>query len=63
VDGGSWRTIMTVTASGTTVGEAMCEADGNNFTAGREYEFDVESTGGAEFTALEYGYEILTTNI
>jgi hypothetical protein len=63
VDDGSWRTVATITTTGTVVNESVFEADGNNFASGREYEFDVESTNGAEFTGLEYGYEPIATNL
>lgn len=63
VDGGSFTTILTNTTDDSVVQEAAKDASGNEFTSGREYEFRVESTGGAKITGLVYKYEILETII
>ncbi len=68
VDGGAWTTILTTLGSTAATNELMaCErtidASGTEFTSGREYQFRVESTGGALITGLKYKYEVLTTNL
>ena len=61
VDGGSWITILTKTTSSPDadlVGyQSGIIAAGDQFTDGREYEFRLESTGGAEITGLFYRYK------
>jgi hypothetical protein len=63
VDGGSWTTLLTATTVGRTVAEAVYDVTGKKLTPGTEYEFRVESTGGAPITELQYGYEIFATLI
>lgn len=60
--GGGWTTIFTQTTTGTVVTEAI-KAGSTEFTTGREYEFRIDSTGGAEPTELLYKYEIKPTLI
>ena len=62
VDGGSWTIIFTETADGATITERV-KADGEEFTSGREYEFHIESTGGAVVTELAYNYQNLTSAV
>lgn len=58
VDGGSYNTIGTLSASGSLVLKATNESTGIPFADGYEYQFKVESTSGAEFTELKYAYEV-----
>jgi len=61
VDGGSYATIFTETTDNAVFTE-MVSQGATAFTAGREYEFRLESTGGAEIVELIYTYEVLETN-
>ena len=61
VDGGAFATVFTETTDGAMASEFV-KAGANEFTAGREYEERIESTGGAEITGLVYKYEVLKTN-
>jgi len=67
VDGGAWTTIFTKTATSpdtnTTSFEQVFDAIGNTFTAGREYEFRLESTGFAQIVGYAYKYRVLPTTI
>jgi hypothetical protein len=63
VDGGSYTTIFTETVDGTLTTEAKNESDGKPFQAGREYEFQISSSGGGEITEFKYTYEPLKTLI
>jgi hypothetical protein len=56
VDGGSWTPILTQTTVGTVTTEQVIDAAGTQFTDGREYEFSVQSTGGASITEVKYKY-------
>lgn len=62
VDGGQWLTVFVESADGQVRTEPVTRAQASQFTDGTEYEFHVESTGGAEITALLYKYEIIPTN-
>lgn len=61
IDGGSWTTIFTMSTVGQVVQEAVFDSSGLKFENGREYEFRIESTGGAEITEFKYKYEVLNT--
>ena len=66
VDAGAWVTIFTATYSAdpnksNVAHEATFDSAGKQFRTGREYEFRVESTGGAEPTELKYKIEELET--
>lgn len=66
VDGGDWTTIFTKTASSPDAD--LCtyrttNAQGTPFSQGTEYEFRIESTGGAEITEFAYGYDIIANAI
>lgn len=63
VDDGSWITVYTDTANGSTGFETTVDASGDAFTDGREYEFRLESTGGTVVGEISYRYEVLTSNI
>lgn len=58
----SATTIFTETTDSASASE-FTKAGSTEFTSGREYEFRIESTGGAEITGIVYKYNILTTNI
>jgi len=51
---GTWTEIGTISDVGATAAEFTVEAAGDNFDSGREYEFQLKSTGGAQITALQY---------
>lgn len=63
IDGGSWITIFTEATLGQVVTEDIYDSSNTNFTAGREYQFRIESKGGAIITGLKYKYEVLSTLI
>ena len=58
VDGGAYTTIFTETTDSVVVTEKR-----ESFTEGREYEFKIESTGGAKITGFEYEYKVLQSQI
>ncbi len=60
VDGGSYTTVATCTTTGVNVFE-FTAASGVHFTSGREYEFRIESTLGAEIINFEYDYAVIPT--
>lgn len=62
VDNGSYITIATETTDNAVFTE-MVSAGSTQFTSGREYEFRLDSTGGAEIVELIYTYEVLETNV
>jgi len=62
VDGSALTTIISDTnATGEKVTEAVRENDGKPFGAGREFQFQVESSGGSQIKQIIYEYEILNT--
>lgn len=64
IDGGSFIIVGTFTNAipgESVVAERTFDAAGNQPTSGREYEFHIESTGGAEITELKYKIEVLET--
>lgn len=62
VDGGSWTTIFTESTAGKVRTEPYTRASGATaFTDGFEYEFRVQSTGGAEISSLVYKYDTIKT--
>lgn len=66
VDGGDWTTVFTKTSTSPDTNLVAYESNkpsSGQFTDGRNYEFRIESTGGAQVTGLTYKYEILETNI
>lgn len=60
VDGGSYTTALTATTTGVQVFETK-DAVGVPFTKGREYEFRIESTLGADVIEIGYGYDVIPT--
>ena len=63
VDGGGWTQILTANGTGTVTNETGTDSGGLQFSDGREYEFRIESTGGAVVTELKYKMSILSTLI
>ena len=63
VDAGSWTEIFTETTDSVLITEAKVDTNGALFTEGREYEFRITSTGGAEVTELKYKTELMGTVI
>lgn len=69
VDGGAFQTAVTRSyiASPTDSSDTATSfertqfATGGQFDSGREYQFRIESTGGAEPTSLKYKYELFDT--
>lgn len=62
VDGGTFTTIQVNTnASGEQVFEAGAESDGTPFKTGREFQFQVESTGNAKIKEIAYIYQVIQT--
>lgn len=57
VNGSAWVSIFIENTVGKVVVESTNESTGTPFLDGEEYEFKVISTGGAEITAIKYGYE------
>ena len=58
VDGSSYVTLATLTAaSGLLVLKGINEASGSPLLDGYEFQFKIESTGGAQITELKYEYE------
>ncbi len=65
-----WVTAFTKTSTSPvlpipelTVHEQVKDANGNAFTAGRNFEFRLESTGGAVITGFTYTYDTNKTNL
>lgn len=63
VDGGAYVTVLTQSTVGAVTTEQSAAGVTGGVTSGREYQFRVESTGGAEITELKYSYEILESII
>jgi hypothetical protein len=62
VDGGAWKTIFTENTTGRVRTEPFTRDSVGQFDRGAEFEFHIESTGGAEISGLVYKYEIIPTN-
>lgn len=54
----TYTTVKTFSTTGATYFEAEVDANGALFTAGREFQFRIESTNGAEIVGIDYKYEI-----
>ncbi len=64
VDGSTtWETIQTDAVDNSVFMEATAEDDGTPFAEGREPEFRLESTGGAEITEFSYRYKVKSSQI
>lgn len=63
VNNGSWTTVLTASTTGATRTEPVTRtSSGTAFTDGSEYEFRIESTGGAIPTGIQYKYEKKVSN-
>lgn len=62
VDGGAYTTVLTETTDNEVSTERV-DANGTPFTAGRDYEFRIESTGGAKIAGFYYEYSVNPTTI
>lgn len=62
VDGNAYTTVFTETNDSVQVSEYV-KAGSTEFTSGRDFEFEINSTGGGDITGLVYRYEPLKTNI
>ncbi len=64
VDGGSWITIFTETTDSVTYTEPKVRAaNGSEFSKGKDYEFRITSTGGAEVVGVTYKYGVIESNV
>ncbi len=63
VDGASYSTVFTQTTNGAVISEATINEDSTEFASGRDFEFQIESTGGAVVTGYGYRYTTLPTQI
>lgn len=61
--GNGWTTLATVTTNDAVVVESILDSAGSQFTAGRKYEFRIESDNGAILTGFGYKYKVLPTLI
>lgn len=59
----SYTTIFTETTDARVYTEPFTDAGGTAFKDGKEYEFRLESTGGAIITALHYNRKVLESNV
>lgn len=62
-DGGSWIQAVTSATVGDVVKEGTFTTAGRKMKNAREYEFNIESTGGAEITEGKYNVEINQTQL
>lgn len=60
---GSWVTVVTSSDVGEIVKENTFQSTGTKIPNAREYEFRVESTGGAEITEIKYRVEVNETQL
>jgi hypothetical protein len=58
VDGNDWTLILEQQDEGSLTTEQPLDASGVAFTDGREYEFSIQSTGGAVITEVKYKYQV-----
>jgi len=63
VDGGAWVEIGTASIDDSLYFEKTAPGTDPNFVAGSEYEFKLESTGGAVITAFTYKYSLIDTEV
>lgn len=64
VDGSAMTTVISDTnATGEQIIQATNENDGTVFRAGREFQFQVECTGGSKIKEIRYKYEVLNDAI
>lgn len=62
-DGGSWVNVIDSSVVGTIVKENTFTSTGTKIPNAREYEFRIESTGGAEITEVKYKFEVNETQL
>lgn len=63
VDGSNFTSVISQSnTAGELVWEAFKQADGADFLSGREFQFKLESSGGAQIKEIAYQYTILNTN-
>lgn len=63
IDTTTYTTIKTFSTVGETYFEAVKDTNGNTFDTGREFQFRIESTGGAEIIGIDYKYNVIKTLI
>ena len=63
VNGGSWTEIFTDDIDNSTFTEKIKDANGSNFSTGREYEFKLEFKGDVEIAELTYSYKTIESQI
>lgn len=63
VDGGAYETLFTETTDSRIATHTNSDSSGNPLKDGYEYQFKVESTGGAEITELRYDYDVIDQNL
>lgn len=63
VDGSAYTTLLTESTDGRVTTTASNQNDGSPFLDGYEYQFKIESTGGAEVTELRYKYNVKDTQL
>jgi hypothetical protein len=59
VDGSAYVTLGTLASGGRLLVKGINESSGKPLVPGYEYQFKIESTGGAELTEVKYSYEIM----
>lgn len=60
VDGSAYTTLFTDSTDSKIKSFSTSESTGTPVNAGYEYQFKIETTGGAEVTELKYTYEVLS---
>jgi hypothetical protein len=60
IDGSTITTLISqANTAAQLVKQAISENDGTAFLSGREFQFQVESTGGAKIKEIKYKYTVL----
>lgn len=62
VDGGAFTTVINDSTVGSTYSTTTIDASGSQFTSGRDYEFNIRTTG-VVVKSLTYVYQVLDSNI
>lgn len=63
VDGGAYQSVVSLSSGGALSKKETRLSTGAPIPDGYEFKFKVESTNGAEFTELKYGYDLAEKNI
>lgn len=63
VDGGAYETLFTETTDNRITTFTDSDSTGAPLKDGYEYQFKIESTGGAEVTELRYEYKVIDLNV